>query len=40
MFAGDFQKLLRNHFNQILRLRRSVPPKSMDRIQMPIGSEE
>eukprot|EP00929_Paragymnodinium_shiwhaense_P028634 TRINITY_DN16568_c0_g1_i1.p1 TRINITY_DN16568_c0_g1~~TRINITY_DN16568_c0_g1_i1.p1 ORF type:complete len:409 (-),score=42.49 TRINITY_DN16568_c0_g1_i1:22-1248(-) len=31
LYSKEFQLLLRHHFNQILRMRRSVPPRDVDR---------
>lgn len=31
LYAEDFQRLIRQHFNQILRMRRTVPPRPVDR---------
>lgn len=31
IYANDFQMLIRQHFNQILRIRRTVPPKRVAR---------
>eukprot|EP00929_Paragymnodinium_shiwhaense_P101454 TRINITY_DN64556_c0_g1_i1.p1 TRINITY_DN64556_c0_g1~~TRINITY_DN64556_c0_g1_i1.p1 ORF type:complete len:658 (-),score=128.58 TRINITY_DN64556_c0_g1_i1:166-2139(-) len=31
VYAADFQMLIRQHFNQILRIRRTVPPKPVAR---------
>lgn len=36
VYADDFQLLIRQHFNQILRIRRTVPPKPMSRYSMSI----
>jgi len=34
VYANDFQLLIRQHFNQILRIRRTVPPKTVPRYVM------
>lgn len=31
LYASDFQQLIRQHFNQVLRIRRTVPPKLVPR---------
>ena len=32
LFKGDLRALLRNHFNQIMRIRRTVPPVPVKRL--------
>ena len=34
IYVNDFQMLIRQHFNQILRLRRTVPPKPVTRHEL------
>lgn len=34
VYAQDFQQLIRQHFNQILRMRRTVPPKEVPQHQL------
>lgn len=36
IYANDFQMLIRQHFNQILRIRRTVPPKKVARHSLSI----
>merc|ERR1719160_287375 len=36
IYANDFQMLIRQHFNQILRIRRTVPPKRVARHSLSI----
>lgn len=36
IYASDFQVLVRQHFNQILRIRRTVPPKPVPRLPLTI----
>lgn len=36
IYANDFQMLIRQHFNQILRIRRTVPPKPVPRHSLSI----
>jgi len=35
IYANDFQMLIRQHFNQILRMRRTVPSKEVPRLDLP-----
>ena len=34
IFADDFQQIIRQHFNQILRIRRTVPSKMIPQVQL------
>lgn len=36
IYANDFQILIRQHFNQILRIRRTVPPKPVTRLALSV----
>lgn len=36
IYAKDFQMLIRQHFNQILRIRRTVPPKLVTRHELSV----
>merc|ERR1712194_329999 len=36
IYASDFQELLRQHFNQILRIRRTVPKKAVPRHELSV----
>eukprot|EP00928_Gymnodinium_smaydae_P062916 TRINITY_DN46646_c0_g1_i1.p1 TRINITY_DN46646_c0_g1~~TRINITY_DN46646_c0_g1_i1.p1 ORF type:complete len:660 (-),score=64.20 TRINITY_DN46646_c0_g1_i1:81-2000(-) len=36
LYANDFQLLIRQHFNQILRIRRTVPPRPLSRYSMSV----
>ena len=36
IFVDDFQQLIRQHFNQILRIRRTVPSKEISQMQVKV----